>query len=59
MDLRCGSGILHGVLDDGVIEVKCKSQRCGHASGTVVLHQFDAGTGQLVRTLKFTDPQEG
>lgn len=55
MELRCDSRILHGVLDDSVIEVKCRSRRCGHAAGVVVIHRFDARTGELLDTLRFRD----
>lgn len=58
MDLRCDSGIKHGDLDiqDGVLEVKCRSKRCGHMPGAIIIHRFDVGTGQLIETKKFTDP---
>lgn len=56
MDLRCDSGILHGKLEDVVVEFKCKSARCGHQPGTVVLHRFNVLTGELLATVKFTDP---
>lgn len=56
MELRCPSRILHGVLHDGVLEVRCKSNRCGHAAGTIVIHRFDVLSGELVETNKYTDP---
>lgn len=59
MDLRCVSGILHGKLMDGLLEVRCKSNRCGHRPGTIILHRFDVLSGQLVETKKFTDPIGG
>src|SRR5215471_3926594 len=56
MELRCPSK-LHGVLrDDGTVEFKCDSKFCGHAPGVVVLHRFDAETGELVETLSFKNP---
>lgn len=55
MDLRCGAK-LHGTLDDGIIEVKCNSRFCGAETGVVVLHRFDAITGELVETRQFNDP---
>lgn len=51
MQLRCANGILFGVLvraGTGVLEVKCRSRRCGHRQGVVVLHRFDLATGQEV-----------
>lgn len=61
MELRCGAK-LHGELiqdDEGTlfIEVKCSSRFCGHQPGTVVLHRFDAVTGELVNTVQFKDPE--
>jgi hypothetical protein len=58
MDLRCGNGIKFGEVlpEEGVIEVKCRSRRCGHEAGSVVIHRFDLRTGELQRTLKFKDP---
>jgi hypothetical protein len=56
MDLRCPSGILFGITDDGhTLEVKCKSNRCGHQPGVVVLHRFNIVTG-VATTLRFKDP---
>ena len=49
MQLRCANGILFGVvLPEGHLEVKCRSRRCGHQPGSVVLHRFDLATGQEV-----------
>jgi hypothetical protein len=52
MDLRCPSGILHGIIDveSDVIEFTCKSNRCGHAPGVVVLHTFNIHTGEIETT---------
>jgi hypothetical protein len=58
MDLRCDNGILHGVIlpEEGLLEVKCRSRRCGHGDGAVVFHRFDLQTGNLKGTLQFKDP---
>lgn len=56
MELRCSSSILHGVIEDGVLEVLCKSNRCGKESGVVVLHRFNVETGKLIETKKYKDP---
>lgn len=56
MELRCASGILHGIISDGFIEHTCKSRRCGKKPGVVVLHRFSVETGELVETLRFKDP---
>lgn len=55
-DLRCDSGKLHGVLRDGVLEIKCSRVTCGASPGLVILHQFDPLTGELIKTLKFREP---
>jgi len=54
--LRCPNS-LHGIVtDEGLIEIACKSRWCGKEPGIVVLHRFDAKTGELVETLKFKAP---
>jgi hypothetical protein len=55
-ELRCPVK-LHGLItEDGLLEVKCNSSRCGHGSGVVVLHYFDPHTGQLKETKTFREP---
>jgi hypothetical protein len=56
IELRCPNRILFGVLDDRIIETKCKSARCGAKSGVVILHRFSADTGHLLETKVFQDP---
>ena len=56
MELRCPSRILFGILEGGVIEIKCRSQRCGAGQGKVVLHRFSIATGELIETKKYKDP---
>jgi hypothetical protein len=56
-ELRCGH-TMHGVLEDGVLEVKCRNSRCGARSGIVVLHKFDIITGNLLSTQRFKDPSK-
>jgi len=56
MELRCPSQILHGVIDGDTIEVRCRSNWCGHRPGTVVIHRFDVKTGECVSTQCFKDP---
>ena len=55
-EMRCDNGILFGVLDEDVIEVRCKSNFCGHRAGVIVLHRFSTKTGELVSTNRFKDP---
>ena len=57
-ELRCPSK-KHAELADGLIEVKCNSRFCGARDGVVVLHRFDALTGDLVVTNQFKDPKKG
>lgn len=56
VEIRCPNRILFGKLSQGVLEVKCKSQRCGARHGVVVLHQFDSTTGKLLDTKVYRDP---
>jgi hypothetical protein len=56
MDLRCENGIKFGELQEGVLEVKCRSRRCGAREGVVVIHRFDSMTGVDVGTRTFRDP---
>lgn len=54
-ELRC-PGKLRGVItDEGFIEVKCHSYKCGASSDVVVLHYFDPTTGDLDHTKKYRD----
>lgn len=57
MDLRCDAK-KHGELDGGFIEFKCSSRFCGAGPGVVVIHRFDAATGEPVSTLRFKDPRK-
>lgn len=54
-DLRCGAK-KHGELNDGHFDVKCSSRFCGAEPGVVVIHRFDALTGELIGTQRFRDP---
>lgn len=58
--LRCPNQILFGELDheDGVLEVKCRSKRCGAAPGKVILHRFSTHTGNFLETKVFRDPKQ-
>lgn len=51
-ELRCDSK-KHAELHDNVIEVKCSSRFCGASSEVVVIHRFDARTGELLTTTKY------
>ena len=55
-DLRCNNSILFGFVDDNVLEVKCRSSRCGAGKGVVVLHRFDIATGRLLSTNRYKNP---
>lgn len=56
VELRCDNR-LHGVLtDDGQVEISCPSSFCGHKDGAVVIHTFDAITGDWIGTHIYKDP---
>lgn len=56
VELRCPNGIKFAeLLDTGLVEVKCRSNRCGAGAGVIVLHQFDPLTGELVNTKRFRE----
>ena len=57
-DLRCGSNKLHGILNDGVIEIKCSSRFCGAGRDVAVIHRFSSRTGELIATRRFKDPRK-
>lgn len=53
MDLRC-EFIKHAeLISPGVIEFKCRSKKCGHGPDVVVLHRFNAMTGDLISTKRY------
>jgi hypothetical protein len=56
MELRCDTRILFGILEEDILEVKCRSQRCGAGDGVVVLHRFSISTGQLIGTNQYRNP---
>lgn len=53
--LRCQNK-LHGLVANGIVEIKCDSRFCGAGQGWVILHEFDAATGELINTKKFKNP---
>lgn len=56
MELRCPNGIKFAEVVGDLIEVKCRSLRCGAGAGVVVLHRFRPATGEFVGTKRFRDP---
>lgn len=56
IEIRCTNRIMFGKLSQGILEVKCKSNRCGARKGNVVLHQFSTITGKLLDTKVYKDP---
>lgn len=59
LQLRCGSGTLFAeVLEDSVVEVRCRNRRCGYEPGVLVLHQFDTHTGAVLGTKRYRDAEE-
>lgn len=55
MDIRCDNGIKFGEVLADVLEVKCRSARCGHGPGVVVIHRFSLVSGELLKTERFRD----
>lgn len=59
MEARCAYGLLFFCVVDvegqHLIEVKCRSARCGAEPGVVVLHRFTVN-GELHSTRRFKDP---
>ena len=56
-ELRCESK-LHGILvAPNVIEISCNSRFCGADRDTVVLHKFDARTGDMIETKLYKKPR--
>lgn len=55
MDLRCKHKKHGEIVDDNRIEVKCNSRYCGAGQGVIVLHVFDARTGELLDTHTYKD----
>jgi hypothetical protein len=52
-ELRCHAK-LHGiVVSPGVLEIACRSDRCGWRPGKVVLHRFEVETGKLLGTREY------
>lgn len=62
-ELRCDNRILFGTIQGNVLEVRCRSRRCGKEDGVIIIHRFalqdgpedSFKTGDLVGTLKFRD----
>jgi len=55
MDLRCHAK-KHGTINDGVIEIKCKSRWCGVRPGVIVIHRWSTTTGEPLKDLRFKEP---
>lgn len=56
LELRCPVKLLGRITQEGLIELKCNSNRCGAGRGVVVLHRWDPTTGLLKETEKYRDP---
>jgi hypothetical protein len=56
MDIRCESK-KYAEINDGVIEIKCKSRWCGGGPGVVVIHRWDARTGEVLKDQRFKEPR--
>jgi hypothetical protein len=60
MELRCDSGRLHGYVIEasGILEVSCRSTRCGKKIGVVVVHRFNLSSGQVISTRLYSEPRK-
>lgn len=58
-ELRCRNTLQGIILDDGIIEIACKSRFCGAVSGVAVLHRYDAKSGALLETKMYKTPRKG
>lgn len=58
MELRCEHGKLHGIVEGGIIEVKCRCQEANEKH-MVILHRFNVRTGKLIETKKYKEPLGG
>ena len=56
-EIRCQSRILGIITDDGLLEVKCSSRKCGAGNGVVVFHYINLVSGRVVNTIKYKDPK--
>lgn len=54
MQLRCDHR-MHAILEDGVLEVKCKDRMCVE-EGQITLHYFRAIDGKFLGTRRYRDP---
>lgn len=55
-ELRCDFKMFGRITDEGLIEVKCNTDRHRHGKDVVVFHYFDPVTAQLKDTQIFRDP---
>lgn len=55
MELRCEHK-KHGEVVEGVLEVRCRSVFCGHASEVVIIHRWDVLTGERLDDKRFAVP---
>lgn len=53
-EMRCVT--LHGILKNGLLEIKCHHIKCTKGRQVNVFHYFDPQTGELVNTEIFQDP---
>ena len=57
--MHCGNIKFAEVPRPGVVEVKCRSQRCGAGKGIVVIHVFDVDSQKLLETKRYREPPKG
>jgi len=54
LEMRCNT--LHGIVKNGLIEIKCHYIKCTKGKAVNVFHYFDPKTGDLVDTKVYQDP---
>lgn len=57
MDLRCQQK-KYAELNvlEGIIEIKCASRFCTGGNAVVVIHRWNAATGEVLKDLRFKNP---
>lgn len=55
-ELRCANKLHAVITDGGLVEIACRSSRCGWKAGLVVLHYFDPCSTELKETKIFRGP---
>lgn len=52
-ELRCHTKLHAIVVGLDMVEIACRSRRCGWEAGRVILHRFEISTGKLLDTKEY------